>query len=52
MTLILLTILLKILAALLLALGSGAIFLAVLKMDAEEWEPEDRMSDDWMRGQW
>ena len=40
--------LLKILCALLLAIGSGLIWLAVLEMDAEEWEPDDRMSDDWI----
>ena len=42
------TLLLQILAGLLLALGSGLIWLAVLRMDAEEWE-EDRVSEDWLR---
>ena len=43
--------LLKILCALALALASGLVFLAVLKMDAEEWEPDDQMSEEWLRGQ-
>ncbi len=41
-------ILLKLLYLALLVLGSGLIFVAVLRMDAEEW---DQMSEDWLRGQ-
>ncbi len=44
------TLLLQILSAILLALGSGVIFLAVLKTDKDRRE-EDQMSDDWLRGQ-
>ncbi len=40
-------ILLKLLCALLLVLGSGLICWVVLRMDAEEW---DQMSDDWLKG--
>lgn len=42
-------ILLKLLYLALLCLGSGLIFWAVLRMDAEEWEPDDRVSEDWLR---
>ena len=41
--------LIQILGGVLLAMGSGLIALAVLRMDAEEWEPDDRVSDDWLR---
>ncbi len=41
-------ILLKLLCAILLALGSWLIFRFVLEWDAEEW---DQMSEDWLRRQ-
>jgi len=40
------TLLLQILSALLLALGSGLLWVAYLNMD--QAKPEDRMSDDWL----